>query len=94
MPDEEGLIPTPDGKSTWWRGQRRITEERLQPVMMHWHCPKCPDGEMIATGFIWPPPNGHHHKCDKCQYVAALDGESYPRLEYASLEDGQKKWQF
>jgi hypothetical protein len=68
--------------SEWFLGEPHIAQVLMVPVQERWLCPKegC-DGEMKFTGERWcTNPYGNHHKCAKCEYTAALRGETFPRI--------------
>ena len=70
--------------SRWFNEEPKIEVTPVQAVMERWYCPidGC-DGQMKYTGMTWPTGDpGYHHKCDICDFTAAIQGAKYPRQSF------------
>lgn len=68
----------------WLPGEPQFKRVAMSPVKVSLLCPKegC-KGELIFNGGTWMThPCGYHHRCNVCNYGAAVMGKTYPTIEY------------
>lgn len=72
----------------WFFAEPALESKPMRPVRVGWLCPTegCA-GEMVATGVNWPMNSvGYHHKCTVCNNILAIQGKTFPRIEYADVD--------
>jgi hypothetical protein len=76
-------IPELGVESEWFNDEPTEIKTEVKTYFIEMECPKCKKGKMLHTGHGFPSsaksPAGHHHECDKCQYVCTVRGKIYPR---------------
>lgn len=71
----------------WFFDKPQLYSREVKTFEDKWVCPECKMGYMIYTNSMWPTGDpGYHHKCDGCGHTAAIQGGSFPKLRFETVE--------